>query len=133
MSSQFLALLSSTLRNHLKVALVKVFWNICANISLVAPSCTIELVQDRHLKLMGQSHIWEKRERLVIHEIFHLVGPFDHLLHLIYLLINLLLSLEDRGILIGLVFLLATLEVLKLLYNKVHVFPQLNLACHHSV
>ena len=61
------------------------------------------------------------------------MGPFDRLLYLTYLLINLLLTLRDRGILIDLVFLLATFQVLKLLYNKVLVFPQLNLACHHSV
>ena len=68
-----------------------------------------------------------------MHQIFYLAGPFDHLLYLTYVLINLLLTLRDKGILIGLVFLLATLQVLKLLHNKVHVFPQLNLACHHSV
>ena len=61
------------------------------------------------------------------------MGPFDRLLYLTYLLINLLLTLRDRGILIDLVFLLATFQVLKLLYNKVLVFLQLNLACHHSV
>jgi len=44
MSSQFLALLSSMLRNHLRAALVKVFWNICTNISLVAPRGYIALM-----------------------------------------------------------------------------------------
>ena len=44
MSSQFLALLSSTLRNHLRVAPVKVFWNICTNISSVAPRGYIALI-----------------------------------------------------------------------------------------
>ena len=68
-----------------------------------------------------------------MHDVFHIACPFDHFLYLTYLLINLLLTLQDRGSLIGLVFLLVTLQVLKLLYDKVHVFPQLNMACHHSV
>ena len=44
MSSQFLALLSSTLRNHLRTAPVKVFWNICTNISSIAPTGYIALM-----------------------------------------------------------------------------------------
>ena len=69
----------------------------------------------------------------MIHEVLHLMDPFDHILHLIYPLINFLLTLQDMGILIGLVFYLATFQVLKLLYDKVHVFPQLNLTCYHGV
>ena len=61
------------------------------------------------------------------------MSPFDYLLHLIYPLINLLLTLQDRGILFGLVLLLASLQVLKLLYDIVHVLHQLNLACYHGV
>ena len=45
----------------------------------------------------------------------------------------LLLTLHGWGIMIGLVLFLATLQVLKLLHNKVHVFPQLDLTSYHGV
>ena len=44
MSSQFLALASSRLRNYLKVAPVSVFWNIWASTSSVAPKGCIALI-----------------------------------------------------------------------------------------
>ena len=84
---------------------------------------TIKFVQDWHLKLWVQSYVWEKRERLIIHEVFHLTCPFDYLLlYLTYLLINLLLTLRDRGSLITLFHL--ALQVLK---------GKMNLTCDHSV
>ena len=44
MSSQRLALASSRLRNHLRVALVRVFWNIWASSSSIAPRGCMALI-----------------------------------------------------------------------------------------
>ena len=46
---------------------------------------------------------------------------------MVYPFVDLLLTFHGWGIMISLVLLLATLQVLKLLYDKVYVFPQLNL------
>ena len=131
--STYVFLVSSFIIFHVKepseAAPVKVFWNICANISFVAPKGCIALMYIFKWDLgqlvpsslsktgilnFGGSLTFGKRERewLLIHEIIHPMCSLDHFLHLAHLLINLLLTLRDRGSPISLVSFLTTLQIL---------------------
>ena len=109
MSFQLLALVSSRLRNHLRATPVRVFWNIWVSNSSIAPrGCMAliyilkrdfgQLVPTNLSKVcilkLGGNHIGEKWELLVVYEVFHLASSLDRLFHLVYPLVDLLLSLH---------------------------------------
>ena len=84
----------------------------------------------RLASLGRQPCIKEEWAGIIVHKVLHLTGCSNHLLRFIHPLIDLLLTLYGWWIMISFVLPLITLQILKLLYHTVHVFPQLMTRYH---
>ena len=149
MSSQLLALASSRLRNYLRVAPVKVFWNIWASSSLVAPKGCMALMYifkwdfgqpiPSNLSKVGILNLGgnltsRKSESYLSSMRSSILWVLLIISSILFILLLIFFSPSMVGELWSVLFSsLTTLQVLKLLYDKVYVFPQLNLTNYHGV